>query len=49
MNIPKDQIMEDLWPNVKKETSEANFKATFHRLRKLLEPFLTGTKNSQRS
>lgn len=37
-NIPKDLIMEDLWPNEKKETSEANFKANLHRIRKLLEP-----------
>jgi len=36
--VPKDLIMEDLWPNVKKSTSETNFKVNLHRLRKLLEP-----------
>ncbi len=36
--IPKDLIMEDLWPNEKKNTSETNFKVNLHRLRKLLEP-----------
>jgi len=36
--IPKDLIMEDLWPNEKKTTSETNFKVNLHRLRRLLEP-----------
>ncbi len=36
--IPKDLIMEDLWPNEKKSTSETNFKVNLHRLRRLLEP-----------
>ena len=36
--VPKDLIMEDLWPNEKKTTSETNFKVNLHRLRKLLEP-----------
>ena len=36
--IPKDLIMENLWPNEKKSTSETNFKVNLHRLRRLLEP-----------
>jgi DNA-binding SARP family transcriptional activator len=36
--IPKDLIMEDLWPNERKTASETNFKVNLHRLRRLLEP-----------
>jgi len=36
--VPKDLIMEDLWPNEKNSTSETNFKVNLHRLRILLEP-----------
>lgn len=36
--IPKDLIMEDLWPNEKKTASDTNFKVNLHRLRRLLEP-----------
>jgi len=36
--IPKDLLMEDIWPEGEKEATERKFKVTFHRLRKSLEP-----------
>jgi len=36
--VPKDRIMEDLWPDAQQSASETNFKVNLHRLRKLLEP-----------
>ena len=36
--IPKDLLMEDLWPEGEKEATERKFKVTLHRLRKSLEP-----------
>lgn len=36
--VPKDRIMEDLWPDAPQSASETNFKVNLHRLRKLLEP-----------
>jgi ATP/maltotriose-dependent transcriptional regulator MalT/DNA-binding SARP family transcriptional activator len=36
--VPKERIMEDLWPDAPQSASETNFKVNLHRLRKLLEP-----------
>jgi len=36
--VPKERIMEDLWPEAPKSATEANFKVNLHRLRMLLEP-----------
>ena len=37
-NIPRDMLMEDLWPEEDPETVAKKFKVTLHRLRKALEP-----------
>ena len=39
-DIPKDIIIEDLWPDSDPEAALRNFKVTLHRLRKTLEPDL---------
>ncbi len=39
-NVPKEVVIEDLWPESSVETGEKNFKVTLHRLRKSLEPDL---------
>jgi len=36
--VPRDVIIEELWPENAPETAEKNFKVTLHRLRKSLEP-----------
>jgi ATP/maltotriose-dependent transcriptional regulator MalT len=36
--VPKDVLMEDLWPEASPHLSEKNFKVNLHRLRKTLEP-----------
>jgi len=36
--VPKDQIIEALWPEVTPQSGERNFKITLHRLRKAMEP-----------
>jgi DNA-binding SARP family transcriptional activator len=36
--VPKERIMQDLWPDAPQSASETNFKVNLHRLRKLLEP-----------
>ena len=36
--VPKDQLIEVLWPEVTSQSGERNFKITLHRLRKALEP-----------
>lgn len=36
--VPKERIMEDLWPGAPQSASETNFKVNLHRLRKRLEP-----------
>ncbi len=36
--VPKDQIIEALWPEVTAQSGERNLKITLHRLRKVLEP-----------
>jgi ATP/maltotriose-dependent transcriptional regulator MalT len=36
--VPKDVLMEDLWPETSPELTEKNFKVNLHRLRKTLEP-----------
>lgn len=37
-HVPKERMMEDLWPDAQQSASETNFKVNLHRLRKLLEP-----------
>lgn len=39
-DIPKDILIEDLWPESDPAASQRNFKVTLHRLRKVLEPDL---------
>jgi len=39
-DIPKDILIEDLWPESDPDASLRNFKVTLHRLRKILEPNL---------
>jgi LuxR family transcriptional regulator, maltose regulon positive regulatory protein len=39
--IPKDLLMDDLWPESTPQTAIQNFKVTLHRLRKILEPGLS--------
>jgi len=39
-DIPKDILIEDLWPESDPDASLLNFKVTLHRLRKILEPEL---------
>jgi LuxR family maltose regulon positive regulatory protein len=41
--VPKDVLMEDLWPESSPEAAEKNFKVNLHRLRKALEPNLDKT------
>ncbi len=36
--VPKDVLMEDLWPEASPDLTEKNFKVNLHRLRKVLEP-----------
>ncbi|MCE5334671.1 MAG: cyclic nucleotide-binding domain-containing protein, partial [Desulfobacteraceae bacterium] len=36
--VPKDVLMEDLWPEASPEFAESNFKVVLHRLRKTLDP-----------
>jgi LuxR family transcriptional regulator, maltose regulon positive regulatory protein len=36
--IPRDVLIEDLWPEIQTSAGEKNFKVTLHRLRKVLEP-----------
>ncbi len=44
--IPKDLLMDDLWPESSPETALQNFKVTLHRLRRILEPGLQKGKGS---
>lgn len=37
-NVPKEVLIEDLWPDTSPASGEGNFKVTLHRLRKALEP-----------
>jgi len=41
--VPKEILMEDLWPEASPRLSEKNFKVNLHRLRKTLEPGLDKT------
>lgn len=41
--VPKDVLMEDLWPEAPPDLTEKNFKVNLHRLRKTLEPSLDKT------
>lgn len=45
-NIPKDILIEALWPDQHPKNSLSNFKVTLHRLRKLLEPDLNSALGS---
>jgi DNA-binding SARP family transcriptional activator/CRP-like cAMP-binding protein len=36
--VPKDQLIEALWPEVEPQSGERNFKITLYRLRRALEP-----------
>lgn len=40
-NIPKDILIEDLWPESDGDSAAKSFKVTLHRLRKILEPELS--------
>lgn len=40
-DIPKDIIVEDIWPESNSRSANQNFKVTLHRLRKILEPELS--------
>ena len=37
-NVPKDLLMEELWPNLDPSAMERAYKVALHRLRKILEP-----------
>ena len=41
--VPKDVIMEDLWPEAAPDQTEQSFKVNLHRLRKVLEPGMDKT------
>jgi LuxR family maltose regulon positive regulatory protein len=41
--VPKDVLMEDLWPEASPDLTEKNFKVNLHRLRKVLEPGMDKT------
>ena len=45
-HIPKDILIEALWPDQPPEKSLRNFKVTLHRLRKLLEPEMNSATGS---
>jgi len=45
-HIPKDVLVEALWPDQPPEKSLRNFKVTLHRLRKLFEPEMIATMGS---
>ncbi len=38
VDIPKEILMDDLWPDASENSGEKNFKINFHRLRKAIEP-----------
>jgi len=38
--VPKDVLIDDLWPESSPDSGEAGFKVVLHRLRKILEPSL---------
>ncbi|MDI6853124.1 MAG: BTAD domain-containing putative transcriptional regulator [Deltaproteobacteria bacterium] len=44
--VPKDVLMEDLWPEAPPDLTEKNFKVNLHRLRKVLEPVMNKTYGS---
>jgi LuxR family maltose regulon positive regulatory protein len=44
--VPREVLMEDLWPEATPGLSEKNFKVNLHRLRKTLEPSLDKTLGS---
>ncbi len=44
--IPKDVLIEDLWPEVSSDAGENNFRVVLHRLRRALEPAITHARGS---
>ncbi len=44
--IPKDILIDDLWPESHPDAAQQNFKVTLHRLRKILEPDLDKRRGS---
>ncbi|MFZ7128650.1 MAG: BTAD domain-containing putative transcriptional regulator [Desulfobacterales bacterium] len=45
-DVPKEMLMDDLWPDSQPEAAGRNFKVTLHRLRKVLEPDLSAGEGS---
>ena len=39
-SVPKEKLIEDLWPDSAPKSGEKNFKVTLHRIRKALEPHI---------
>lgn len=46
-DVPREVLMEDLWPESPPEAGIRRFKVTLHRLRKVLEPALTPGRGSR--
>jgi DNA-binding SARP family transcriptional activator/CRP-like cAMP-binding protein len=44
--VPKDLLIDDLWPNASPDSVETQFKVTLHRLRRALEPSMDKTHGS---
>jgi DNA-binding SARP family transcriptional activator/CRP-like cAMP-binding protein len=44
--VPKDLLIDDLWPNASPDSVETQFKVTLHRLRRALEPSMDKTHSS---
>jgi DNA-binding SARP family transcriptional activator len=44
--IPKEILIDDVWPDSTPRSGSQNFKVTLHRLRKILEPGLSRTQSS---
>lgn len=44
--VPRELLMDDLWPESSTEAAGRNFKVTLHRLRKILEPEMAATRGS---
>lgn len=44
--VPRDVLIEDLWPEASTASGESNFKVVLHRLRKALEPSLSKARGS---
>jgi len=46
VGVPKDVLIEDLWPEASTASGESNFKVVLHRLRKALEPSMSKSAGS---